>query len=561
MALSVDPNADDQTAPGAPSQAATDALGADGPGLVVSQAGEISADIVGSIAISGPKADLTVLQLEDLLGLRLDEENREPLPGVYDTEGEIGRPAGASAGLAQLLSTADLPADLTDLDLEQVLGLDLAGDVLPTVLEVAKLPADLTGLELAQLLGLDLAGAAPPTIQEVVQLALRNYTNASNEPDNDDTDGSDTQAAENNGANADNTDPEATDEDIQLADVATGAENDFSFLDALSLTEQAEATTKASNSKHAARGGPKADAPLFGDPVDDDIDDAEGDSSLPPEETPDSEPDPGPGPSYIDGTAGNDVLLGTPGDDIISGFAGDDVLRGQAGADTLDGGIGNDTATYQGSGAAVTVSLATGTGSGGDAQGDTLVSIENLTGSGHSDTLTGDANNNILDGNAGNDTLYGGDGDDTLDGGAGNDTLIGGSGSDNLIGGPGSDTLVWDSADASIDGGSGNSDTLRVDTGNADITAFGGTIAGIENVDLASDTFANTLKVSYADVLAMTDNSDTLTIDGDGLDTVDAGGGWTDGGVVGAYHVYTQGSGPNSATLNIDADIATINWV
>ncbi|MCZ6592475.1 MAG: hypothetical protein O7B98_15235 [Alphaproteobacteria bacterium] len=62
---------------------------------------------------------------------------------------------------------ADLPADLTDLDLEQVLGLDLTGNILPTVLEVAKLPADLTGLELAQVLGLKLAGAAVPTIQEV----------------------------------------------------------------------------------------------------------------------------------------------------------------------------------------------------------------------------------------------------------------------------------------------------------------------------------------------------------------------------------------------------------
>ena len=43
--------------------------------------------------------------------------------------------------------------------------------------------------------------------------------------------------------------------------------------------------------------------------------------------------------------------------------------------------------------------------------GDSLTSIENLTGSAHDDTLTGDAGPNVLDGRAGADTLDGGDGD------------------------------------------------------------------------------------------------------------------------------------------------------
>ena len=38
----------------------------------------------------------------------------------------------------------------------------------------------------------------------------------------------------------------------------------------------------------------------------------------------------------------------------------------------------------------------TGTGSGGDAQGDTLTNIENLTGSNFDDTLEGNAGNNKL---------------------------------------------------------------------------------------------------------------------------------------------------------------------
>jgi Ca2+-binding RTX toxin-like protein len=60
----------------------------------------------------------------------------------------------------------------------------------------------------------------------------------------------------------------------------------------------------------------------------------------------------------------------------------------------------------------VTVNLATGTASGGDAAGDTFSSIENLTGSAFADVLTGEGNANTLDGGAGADTLVGGDGND-----------------------------------------------------------------------------------------------------------------------------------------------------
>ena len=37
-----------------------------------------------------------------------------------------------------------------------------------------------------------------------------------------------------------------------------------------------------------------------------------------------------------------------------------------------------------------------------------------------------------------------------------------------------------------------------------------------------------------------------------GPDRVDAGGGWTDGGVAGGYHTYTQGL----ATLLVDTDVS-----
>lgn len=57
------------------------------------------------------------------------------------------------------------------------------------------------------------------------------------------------------------------------------------------------------------------------------------------------------------------------------------------GADLLDGGAGSDVADYFLSAAAVAIDLAAGTASGGDAEGDTLVSIESVIGTDFGDTL------------------------------------------------------------------------------------------------------------------------------------------------------------------------------
>jgi Ca2+-binding RTX toxin-like protein len=82
----------------------------------------------------------------------------------------------------------------------------------------------------------------------------------------------------------------------------------------------------------------------------------------------------------------------------------------------------------------VYVSLWQGFGMGGDAQGDTLVSIEHLDGSDFADTLGGDDKGNLLRGLDGNDTLKGWGGDDILEGMAGNDVLEGGARSDRSSG-------------------------------------------------------------------------------------------------------------------------------
>ncbi len=116
------------------------------------------------------------------------------------------------------------------------------------------------------------------------------------------------------------------------------------------------------------------------------------------------------------GAARNDIITGFEGvigsayDDSLTGSAGDNLFTGGTGADRIDGGAGIDTAEYSASAQGVTVDLATGTASGGEAQGDTLLGIENVGGSAQADRLIGDAQANVLTGRGGADTLIGGGG-------------------------------------------------------------------------------------------------------------------------------------------------------
>ncbi|MCX7257095.1 MAG: hypothetical protein NTZ64_10255 [Polaromonas sp.] len=98
----------------------------------------------------------------------------------------------------------------------------------------------------------------------------------------------------------------------------------------------------------------------------------------------------------------------------LSGNALANLLYAGAGSNVLDGGLGIDTASYQYATAGVTVSLASTTAQAtGGSGSDTLLNIENLTGSSYADTLTGNAGSNTLNGSAGVDTMTGGDGSDT----------------------------------------------------------------------------------------------------------------------------------------------------
>ncbi|MFN0191090.1 MAG: calcium-binding protein, partial [Aestuariivirga sp.] len=181
------------------------------------------------------------------------------------------------------------------------------------------------------------------------------------------------------------------------------------------------------------------------------------------------------------------------------------------------------------SGAGVLVNLTTGTGSFGDAEGDTFNGFEDIVGSFFNDFLIGDGNQNTLNGSDGNDVLsglggvdllWGGNGQDFLYGGSGGDLLDGGEGSDAIAGEDGADT-IWgrEGADMIIGGASGDSlfggdgtDTLSYTGSASGVTVdlnVGVGIGGHANLDTFSE-FENITGSSHDDTLLGDNGSNVL---------------------------------------------------
>jgi Ca2+-binding RTX toxin-like protein len=153
------------------------------------------------------------------------------------------------------------------------------------------------------------------------------------------------------------------------------------------------------------------------------------------------------------GDATGDVLVGIEGligsrfGDTLTGNSLDNILAGGLGSDVLDGKGGTDTADYSrdhffdlgdtADQVVVRLGLNGDSGTGQEfklvaqpfgpplpvqVSTDTLISIENVTGTAGNDTLVGNERDNVLDGRGGNNSLDGGFGNDTLIGGPSNDT-------------------------------------------------------------------------------------------------------------------------------------------
>ena len=126
----------------------------------------------------------------------------------------------------------------------------------------------------------------------------------------------------------------------------------------------------------------------------------------------------------------------------------------------MSGGSGADWFSYTRSNSAVQISLTSGTGSSGDAAGDTFDGFERVLGSDYGDVITGDAGGNIIWARGGADILQGLAGNDILRGGAGADHLNGGSGQDWADYRGSSQGVVVNLASGSTSGGDAAGDVL-----------------------------------------------------------------------------------------------------
>ncbi|RYF95750.1 MAG: hypothetical protein EON95_00255 [Caulobacteraceae bacterium] len=214
------------------------------------------------------------------------------------------------------------------------------------------------------------------------------------------------------------------------------------------------------------------------------------------------------------------------GNDTVLALGGDDLIEGSAGSDSLNGGGGFDTVDYTGSDAPVTVNLTTNTASGGWAQGDTLIQIENLIGSAFGDFLTGSSTLNILNGGLGADTMSGGANNDTYYVDNIGDVVIDTAGVADIVYSSISYTLV-DAANVNLTGqienltligtddvdGTGNSVNNRLIGNDGANTLDGG--AGVDNISGGGGV----------DHLIGGEGNDTLD-GGTGADTLEGGNGY-----------------------------------
>ncbi len=243
--------------------------------------------------------------------------------------------------------------------------------------------------------------------------------------------------------------------------------------------------------------------------------------------------------NVINGSNGNDTLVGGGGIDTLLGGAGNDTLEGGTGTDRLDGGANVDTASYTGSSAAVNVNLARAMQSGGDAQGDVLIDIENITGSAFNDALAGNNLANRIDGGVGVDTVS------YVGSSAGVDVNLilaltrGQTGGDaagdrlfnieNIIGSGFADTLAGNNLINRIDGGAGL-DTISYFSATAGVKvnlalttaqADGDTLVNIENI--TGSYYADTLTARAAGSTLKGMQGNDILNGGTGNDTLDGG--------------------------------------
>ena len=225
------------------------------------------------------------------------------------------------------------------------------------------------------------------------------------------------------------------------------------------------------------------------------------------------------------GTDLRDVVFTRGGADTVNAGLGNDRIVMADGAETVDGGADLDTVDYSNAINTVEIDLSLGTGSGGLAEGDTFINVEDVIGGAGDDVIIGTDGLNVLKGGDGNDELFGGAGDDWIYGEDGDDRLYGEDGQDRLFGGAGDDYLTGGS-DGSLDyyyGGAGN-DFLNSRSGSSFMYGGDGDdiLAGDDGTDVMFGEVGNdTFRLSLGDDLIFGGlGNDTLS-NANGLEVFD----------------------------------------
>jgi len=254
------------------------------------------------------------------------------------------------------------------------------------------------------------------------------------------------------------------------------------------------------------------------------------------------------GNDFLYGRGGNDQLFGDAGDDILNGGPGNDTINGGSRADVVIVDDGVDTVDYSDSPSGVNVDLAAGTAQDGFSYVDTLISIENVTGSEFADYINGNASSNEMRGEGGDDYFYAANaGDDSYDGGAGKNTV-------SYFGAPKAISVNLSSGVAHD--GFGNQDTLL---------SISDVVGSIYDDLLVGDGNGNYLFGSFGkDTLIGLDGNDRLLgYDGDDLLFGDVGddflqGGWGRDHLGGGSGTDTVSYGP-VGSVRVDLESPATN--
>ncbi len=156
------------------------------------------------------------------------------------------------------------------------------------------------------------------------------------------------------------------------------------------------------------------------------------------------------------------------------------------------------------------------------------------------------------------DTLTGTSKADRIVAGGGNDVIASRGGADVFYGGAGDDIIRASNLNFQlIDGGSGY-DTLGLAGSNLhlNLSNVKGRLTDIEKINMYGNG-DNTVSLTAFDVLNISSTSNTLKVSGNAGDRVfGLSNGWTDGGIKGAYHVYTQDAAVLLVGVNVTTDFA-----